>query len=95
MREQEQKRESAEKQSNPFIHKTTGICGGRACIAHTRLTVWNLVVWHQLGLSDQEILAKYPQLTQKDLEAAWNYSAHNRVEIDQDIENNLDEQINN
>jgi len=76
-------------QSNPFIHKTTGICGGRACIAHTRLTVWNLVVWHQLGLSDQEILAKYPQLTQRDLEAAWNYSAHNRLEIEQDIEDNL------
>jgi uncharacterized protein (DUF433 family) len=87
---------------HPFIHKIAGICGGRACIAHTHLTVWNLVVWHQLGLSDQEILAKYPQLIQRDLEAAWNYYTHNQQEIDQDIEDNQkmdnlsdDEQLNN
>ena len=81
------------------IQKNPEICGGRACIANTRLTVWNLVLWHQLGLSDQELLEKYPQLTQDDLEAAWNYYAHHKAEILTDIKENeeideiFDEQI--
>jgi uncharacterized protein (DUF433 family) len=67
------------------IHKKAGVCGGRACISNTRLTVWNLVVWQQLGLSDQEILEQYPQIMQSDLDAAWDYYAHNKGEIERDI----------
>jgi uncharacterized protein (DUF433 family) len=80
-------------QTSHVIQKQANISGGRACIASTRLTVWNLVVWHQLGLSDQELLEKYPQLTQNQLEAAWNYYAHNKDEIDRDISEN--EEIDN
>jgi len=75
------------------IQKQADISSGRACIANTRLTVWNLVVWHQLGLSDQELLEKYPQLTQNQLEAAWNYYTHNKDEIERDISEN--EEIDN
>ena len=75
------------------IRKHPDICGGRACIANTRLTVWNLVRWHQLGLSDQELLDKYPQLTQSDLDAAWDYYAYHKAEILKDIKEN--EEIDN
>jgi uncharacterized protein (DUF433 family) len=75
------------------IQKQANINSGRACIANTRLTVWNLVVWHQLGLSDQELLQKYPQLTQNQLEATWNYYAHHKEEIERDIKEN--EEIDN
>ncbi len=80
-------------QTSYVIQKQPGINGGRACIANTRLTVWNLVVWHQLGLSEQEILEKYPQLTQIQLEAAWSYYAHHKDEINRDIKEN--EEIDN
>jgi uncharacterized protein (DUF433 family) len=82
-----------QKQTSYVIQKQVDICCGRACIANTRLTVWNLVVWHQLGLEEKELLEKYPQLTQNQLEAAWNYYAHHQEEIDRDISEN--EEIDN
>ncbi len=84
---------SDREQEQTVIQKQANISGGCACIANTRLTVWNLVVWHQLGLSDQALLEKYPQLTQNQLEAAWNYYAQNKDEIDREIKEN--EEIDN
>jgi hypothetical protein len=39
-----------------WVSKTPGVCGGDACIHATRATVWGLVEWRRLGLSDAEIL---------------------------------------
>src|SRR3954468_12221188 len=46
----------------PAIVKTAGVCGGRACVAGTRITVWGLVQHRQLGLSDEGILEATPGL---------------------------------
>jgi uncharacterized protein (DUF433 family) len=64
------------------------VCGGDACIRDTRLTVWGLVEWRQLGLSDEEVLQRVSGLTPADLEAAWDYYGRNREEIEQAIREN-------
>jgi uncharacterized protein (DUF433 family) len=64
------------------IQKTPGVIGGDACIRDTRIAVWMLVELRRLGLTDAELLADYPTLTQRDLDAAWLYAAAHEAEID-------------
>jgi len=73
------------------ITKTPDICGGRACILGHRIPVWGLVRYRQLDMTDAEILEAYPSLNAADLDAAWEYFAANRNEIDHDIRENEDE----
>jgi uncharacterized protein (DUF433 family) len=77
-----------EETSSSGIVKTTGVCGGRACIVGTRIPVWTLVEIQKMGLSDAEILTHYPHLHQQDLDNAWSYYKANSKEIDFDIQEN-------
>jgi uncharacterized protein (DUF433 family) len=70
------------------IVKTPGICGGRACIQGSRITVWGLVAYKRLGATDAEILRAVQGLTPADLHAALDYAAANPQEIDRDIREN-------
>ena len=65
-----------------WIEKTPDVCGGDACIRHTRITVRMLVEYRQEGLSDSQLLEWYPSLTPADLAAAWEYYERNREEIE-------------
>jgi uncharacterized protein (DUF433 family) len=56
-----------------WVEKRPGVCGGDARIRKTRITVWGLVERRNQGLSNAEILARLPDLTEADLDAAWNY----------------------
>jgi uncharacterized protein (DUF433 family) len=67
------------------IRKSPGVQGGAACIRNTRHTVWGLVQWQRMGLSDARILEHHPDLTPADLAEAWRYYGQNRVEIDRAI----------
>lgn len=70
------------------ITKTPGVCGGDACIRGHRIPVWGLVNRRRIGMSDAEILNAVEGLTTDDLQAAWDYYAANRAEIDRAIEEN-------
>ena len=72
----------------PAITKTAGICGGRACIAGTRITVWGLVSHRNLGLDERAILAAVPRLTSDQLAAAFRYADENADEIARDLAEN-------
>lgn len=72
----------------PLITRTAGICGGRACIAGTRITVWGLVAYRNLGLDERAILAAVPLLTSDQLAAALRYADENASEIAKDIAEN-------
>ncbi len=72
----------------PGIEKTSGVCGGSACIIRTRIPVWTLISFKMLGLSDSTILVSYPTLRQQDLTNAWAYYEANKFEIDLDIKEN-------
>jgi len=63
------------------VSKTAGVCGGEACIEGTRIPVWVLVSYRQLGVPDSEQLYNYPTLTASDLVNAWIYAAANPDEI--------------
>jgi len=71
-----------------WIQKTPGVCGGRACIRNTRITVWGLVLNRRLGVPDEQILQNIVGLTPDDLLAAWDYYENHRAEIDEDIREN-------
>lgn len=66
-----------------WISKKPDRCGGDACVRDTRFTVWGLVESRRQGLTDADILRNHPALTQADLDAAWDYYARNRREIEQ------------
>lgn len=70
------------------ISKTSGIVGGDACIAGTRIPVWDLVEYRRMGASDLKILEAYPQLTATDLYHAWRYADAFPDEINGAIETN-------
>jgi uncharacterized protein (DUF433 family) len=74
----------------PTITKTPGVCGGRACVAGTRVTVWGLVAYHRRGLGEDAISAAVPGLTRQQLAAALRYANENADEIDRDIRENED-----
>jgi uncharacterized protein (DUF433 family)/predicted nuclease of predicted toxin-antitoxin system len=76
------------RKNNSWIQKTPDVCGGDACIRDTRITVWGLVEWKNLGLTESEIITRIQGLTSADLEAAWEYYEKNREEIEQAIREN-------
>lgn len=78
----------ANQRAGAGIQHTEGVCGGTARIRNTRYTIWGLVEWRQLGLTDAEILRRHPDLSQDDLNTAWDYYARNREEIDHAIREN-------
>ncbi len=72
------------------IEKKTGVCGGSACIAGTRITVWGLVESRQIGYSEVDILISYPTISATDLANAWVYAAAFPEEIEAEIKENND-----
>jgi len=61
-------------------------CGGRPCIAGTRIRVHDIYVWHVLdGLSPVEILAEKPELSLASIHAAISYVFDHREEIEREL----------
>lgn len=68
------------------IEQTPGIVGGRPRIAGRRITVDDIVVWHErLGYSVDQICVDYG-LTPSQVHAALTYYFDNQVEIDRSIQ---------
>lgn len=64
------------------IVKNASVCGGKPCVAGSRIRVQDVYVWHELqGLSADEIVSRYPQLTMSDVYAALSYYWDHRDEI--------------
>jgi uncharacterized protein (DUF433 family) len=49
--------------------------GGRPCIRGMRITVSDILGWLAAGMSEDEILADYPELQREDIRAALAYAA--------------------
>jgi len=72
----------AERTLTSHIEAPPGVCGGKPRIAGTRIHVQDIMVWHELqGLSVDEIVTQYPQLTLADVHAALAYYHDHREEI--------------
>jgi uncharacterized protein (DUF433 family) len=61
-------------------------CGGRPCIAGTRIRVQDIYVWHELqGQSPEEIVTDFKQLTLADVHAALAYYHDHREAIEAEV----------
>jgi uncharacterized protein (DUF433 family) len=68
-----------------YIETTPGVMGGKPRIAGRRITVQNMVIWHEwMGLSADEIAASY-DLTLAEIYAALAYYFNNPQKIDMAI----------
>jgi uncharacterized protein (DUF433 family) len=75
----------ATKSLDQHIEITPGIAGGKPRIAGHRITVQDIVIWHErLGLGADEIASNY-DLSLADIYAALAYYFDHREQIDQAI----------
>lgn len=58
-----------------FVIIDPGKRGGRPCIRHMRIAVADVLGWLAAGMSHQEIIADFPELTEDDIRAALAYAA--------------------
>ena len=67
----------------PHIAKVDGVCGGEAIIEGTRIAVWHIVgYYYKVGMSVEEILSEWDQLTPAQIFSALAYYHDNKEEID-------------
>ncbi|MCF7675615.1 MAG: DUF433 domain-containing protein [Akkermansiaceae bacterium] len=53
----------------------SGKRGGKPCIRHMRITVYDILGWLAAGMSNAEIIADFPELTTEDIQAALAFAA--------------------
>ena len=64
------------------ITVTPGVCGGKPCIAGSRIRVQDIVVWHEADrMTPEEIIVHYPSITLADIYAALAYYHDHREDI--------------
>jgi uncharacterized protein (DUF433 family) len=61
--------------TSPRITSNPEICGGRPCIAGTRIRVSDILDLLAGNETRAEILSEYPQLTDEDITAALEYGS--------------------
>lgn len=49
--------------------------GGKPCIRHMRITVYDVLGWLAAGMTNDKILADFPELTLEDIQAALAFAA--------------------
>lgn len=67
------------------ITKQPGVRGGKACIDDTRISVVDVVALLKQGLTDAQILERYPSLNLAQVHAAISYYYENREELEADL----------
>jgi uncharacterized protein (DUF433 family) len=69
------------------IVSKAGVCGGKPCIAGTRIRVQDIYIWHELqGQSADEIVSGFPHLKMSDVYHALAYFWDHRDEILRQLE---------
>ena len=48
---------------------------GQPCIRGLRMTVWDVLDWLAAGMSEEQILADYPELDAADFRAVFDYAS--------------------
>jgi uncharacterized protein (DUF433 family) len=54
---------------------TPGVRGGKPCIRGTRITVYDILEYLAGGMTESQILADFPSLTQEDVRACLVFAA--------------------
>lgn len=61
--------------TNQIITIEPGKRGGKPCIRGMRITVYDVLSYLAAGMTQQEILADFPYLTEEDILASLGYAA--------------------
>ena len=76
------------------IQSKPDVCGGKPCVAGTRIRVQDIMIWHEMqGLSPEEIVTEFPQLSLADVHAALAYY-HDHREVIQRQMRDAEELVN-
>ncbi len=62
-----------------YSHRITlepGKRGGKPCIRNLRITVYDVLDWLAQGMSEDDIISDYPELTVEDIRACLAYAAN-------------------
>ena len=55
--------------------------GGKPCVRGLRITVYDVLGWLAAGMTEQEILADYPELVSEDIRACLAFAAEREHRI--------------
>lgn len=58
--------------------------GGKPCIRHMRISVYDVLDWLASGVSQGEILRDYPELTSEDIQACLRFAANREHHLSHD-----------
>ena len=59
----------------PLITRTPGVRNGKACVSGTRITVSDVLEYLASSMSQEEILADFPDLQPAHIQAVLRYAA--------------------
>jgi uncharacterized protein (DUF433 family) len=60
---------------SPRITVEPGKRSGQPCIRGLRITVWDVLGWLAAGMTEEQILADYPELEPDDFRAVYDFAA--------------------
>ncbi|HCI55603.1 MAG TPA: DUF433 domain-containing protein [Bacteroidales bacterium] len=63
------------KEYNKIIRISPDKRFGKPCIRNTRITVFDVLGWLGSGMSEEEIISDYPELTMEDIRACLMFAA--------------------
>jgi uncharacterized protein (DUF433 family) len=66
---------------NNIITIEAGKRGGKPCIRGMRITVYDILSWLANGMSYDEIISDFPELTKIDILAALEYASQREQEL--------------
>ena len=49
--------------------------GGKPCIRHMRISVYDVLDWLASGMTQEQVLRDYPELTPEDIQACLKFAA--------------------
>ncbi|HHT9145831.1 MAG TPA: DUF433 domain-containing protein [Candidatus Wunengus sp. YC61] len=78
---------------HPYIFKQMGVCGGRSVIEGTRIPIWSIIKWYKVGMSVEDIIREFPQLTPSQIHDAFSFYYDNQEEVEKDILENENEKF--
>ena len=55
--------------------------GGKPCVRHLRITVYDVLGWLAAGMSETEILTDYPELELADIRACLAFEAEREHQV--------------
>ena len=59
----------------PLIATRVGVRSGKPCFVGTRITVYDVLEYLASGMSNQEIVDDFPELTEQHIQAALEFAA--------------------